>query len=83
MKCIKKEGMIKYWISLRAAGVNVTFTQLLGMKLRRTLSDDLVMAMLALTRLELGIEADLLEAHVLAGGRVRSVVMAAVKLKEY
>lgn len=74
--------MIKSWLMLKSVGVPAPFGQVLGMAMRKTLDRDLVGAMAVAYRLDLQIPLAALEAHALAGGRVKDVVQAAVALRQ-
>lgn len=72
--------MIRAWVTLHFAGVPHAFSQVIGMKLRGTLSRELVSALVICEKLDLGISATTLEAHALAGGRVHDIAVAAAHL---
>lgn len=73
--------MIREWVMLKAAGVPVSFADVVGMVLRRSLSPGLVHALIAGHKAGLEVPRMALEAHALAGGRPEQIVKAALVLK--
>lgn len=66
------------WISARAANVQVSIGQLIGMRLRRVAPVRIVMPQIKATKAGLITSVDKLEAHYLAGGNVDRVVNALI-----
>lgn len=66
------------WISAIASGVRVGIVDLVGMKLRRVVPAKIVLPLIKATKAGLSMKANELEAHLLAGGNVDSVVNALV-----
>lgn len=66
------------WISALAAGVKIGIFNLIGMKLRRVKPARIVFPLIKATKAGLKLTANQLEAHLLAGGNVDSVVNALV-----
>ncbi len=62
------------WISALAAGVKVSITTLIGMRLRRVEPASIILPLIKATKAGLGLDVGLLEAHYLAGGDVDRVV---------
>ncbi|MFO8059054.1 MAG: flotillin-like protein FloA [Bacillota bacterium] len=66
------------WISALAAGVRVSIMSLVGMRLRRVPPARILNPLIKANKAGLGLSADKLEAHYLAGGNVDSVVDALI-----
>lgn len=66
------------WISAIASGVRVGIIDLIGMRLRRVVPSKIVLPLIKATKAGLALKANQLEAHLLAGGNVDSVVNALV-----
>ncbi len=66
------------WISAIASGVKIGIVDLVGMKLRRVVPAKIVLPLIKSTKAGLPMKANQLEAHLLAGGNVDSVVNALV-----
>ena len=66
------------WISAIASGVRVGIIDLIGMRLRRVTPSKIVLPLIKATKAGLSLKANQLEAHLLAGGNVDSVVNALV-----
>lgn len=62
------------WISALAAGVKVSITTLIGMRLRRVEPASIILPLIKATKAGLDLDVGLLEAHYLAGGDVDRVV---------
>jgi len=62
------------WISALAAGVKVSITTLIGMRLRRVEPASIILPLIKATKAGLDLDVGLLEAHYLAGGNVDRVV---------
>ncbi|RCW45394.1 MULTISPECIES: flotillin-like protein FloA [unclassified Halanaerobium] len=69
---------IGLWISATAAGVKVSFFNLIGMRLRRVVPSLIVSPMIKSHKAGLALSSDKLEAHYLAGGNVDRVVDALI-----
>ncbi|SFL25915.1 flotillin-like protein FloA [Halanaerobium salsuginis] len=69
---------IGLWISATAAGVKVSFFNLIGMRLRRVVPSSIVGPMIKSYKAGLSLTSDQLEAHYLAGGNVDRVVDALI-----
>src|SRR6056297_3033899 len=69
---------IGLWISATAAGVKVSFLNLIGMRLRRVVPSLIVGPMIKSHKAGLALSGDKLEAHYLAGGNVDRVVDALI-----
>ncbi|ADQ15100.1 flotillin-like protein FloA [Halanaerobium hydrogeniformans] len=69
---------IGLWISATAAGVKVSFFNLIGMRLRRVIPSSIVGPMIKTHKAGMKISSDQLEAHYLAGGNVDRVVDALI-----
>ena len=69
---------IGFWISARAAGVNVGIFNLVGMRLRRVIPSKIVLPLVKANKAGLDVNANQLEAHYLAGGDVDRVVDALI-----
>ena len=69
---------IGLWISATAAGVKVSFFNLIGMRLRRVIPSSIVGPMIKTHKAGMEISSDQLEAHYLAGGNVDRVVDALI-----
>ncbi len=66
------------WISAIASGVKVGILDLIGMKLRRVVPSKIVLPLIKATKAGLSLTSNQLEAHLLAGGNVDSVVNALI-----
>ncbi|GAB6137735.1 flotillin-like protein FloA [Halanaerobaculum tunisiense] len=66
------------WISALAAGVRISFFNLIGMRLRRVVPSAIIGPMIKTHKAGLKLASDKLEAHYLAGGNVDNVVDALV-----
>ena len=66
------------WISAIASGVRIGIIDLIGMRLRRVTPSKIVLPLIKETQAGLSLKANQLEAHLLAGGNVDSVVNALV-----
>ncbi len=66
------------WISATAAGVKISFFNLIGMRLRRVVPKSIVSPMIKTHKAGLKLGSDKLEAHYLAGGNVNNVVDALI-----
>lgn len=66
------------WISAIASGVKIGILDLIGMRLRRVSPAKIVMPMVKATKAGINTKVDQLEAHLLAGGDVDSVVNALI-----
>ena len=66
------------WISAIASGVRIGIIDLIGMRLRRVTPSKIVLPLIKATKAGLSLKANQLEAHLLAGGNVDSVVNALV-----
>lgn len=69
---------IGLWISATAAGVKVSFFNLIGMRLRRVVPSLIVGPMIKSYKAGMALSSDQLEAHYLAGGNVDRVVDALI-----
>jgi len=69
---------IGLWISATAAGVKVSFFNLIGMRLRRVAPSLIVGPMIKSYKAGMNLSSDKLEAHYLAGGNVDRVVDALI-----
>lgn len=69
---------LRLWISAAAAGVNVSFFSLIGMRLRRVRPDRIINPMIKGTKAGLDISVNQLESHWLSGGKVDNVVDALI-----
>ncbi|MFW6295321.1 MAG: flotillin-like protein FloA [Halanaerobium sp.] len=69
---------IGLWISATAAGVKVSFFNLIGMRLRRVAPSLIVGPMIKSHKAGMALSSDQLEAHYLAGGNVDRVVDALI-----
>jgi len=69
---------IGLWISALAAGVKLSMFNLVGMKLRRVWPARIVLPLVKATKAGLNVNANQLEAHLLAGGNVDRVVDALI-----
>ncbi len=69
---------IGLWVSATAAGVKVSFFNLIGMRLRRVVPKSIVAPMIKSHKAGLKLSSDKLEAHYLAGGNVNNVVDALI-----
>jgi uncharacterized protein YqfA (UPF0365 family) len=72
--------MIRHWIMLKSAAVPIGFLHVVGMVMRRTLSDELVTTLIAAHKSGLPISPIALEVHTLAGGNPADLVKAALTL---
>lgn len=79
---IHERIVIKRWILLTAAGVPVSAGEVLGMWIRRALTDDLVTALVVAHKANLDVSPVELESHALAGGNPAAVVTAAVAIEK-
>ena len=66
------------WISAIASGVKISIFDLIGMRLRRVAPAKIVLPMVKATKAGINTIVDQLEAHLLAGGNVDSVVNALI-----
>ncbi|HMA60263.1 MAG TPA: flotillin-like protein FloA, partial [Halanaerobiales bacterium] len=66
------------WISAIAAGVKISFFNLIGMRLRRVVPSSIVGPLIKSHKAGLTFTSDQLEAHYLAGGNVDTVVDALI-----
>ena len=66
------------WISAKASGARVGIFSLIGMRLRRVAPVHIVRPLIKLTKANIPVPIDQLEAHYLAGGRVDAVVNALI-----
>ena len=66
------------WISAIASGVKIGIFDLIGMRLRRVSPAKIVLPMVKATKAGIGTKVNQLEAHLLAGGNVDSVVNALI-----
>ena len=66
------------WISARAAGVDVSIFNLIGMRLRRVPASEIVLPLIKANKAGLDVNVNQLEAHYLAGGNVDRVIDALV-----
>lgn len=66
------------WISAIASGVKIGIFDLIGMRLRRVSPAKIVLPMVKATKAGISAKVDQLEAHLLAGGNVDSVVNALI-----
>ncbi len=66
------------WLRARLSGVKVTYSNLIGMTLRKVSSNTIVQAMIMSTKAGLQLAIAELEAHYLAGGNVTRVVAALI-----
>jgi uncharacterized protein YqfA (UPF0365 family) len=66
------------WISAIAAGVKISFFNLIGMRLRRVVPSSIVGPLIKSHKAGLAFSSDQLEAHYLAGGNVDQVVDALI-----
>ncbi len=66
------------WLRARLSGVRVTYSNLIGMSLRKVSSNTIVQAMIMSTKAGLQLSIAELEAHYLAGGNVTRVVAALI-----
>ena len=69
---------IGLWISAIAAGVQISITTLIGMRLRRVPPSNIVLPLIKANKAGLDVNVDQLEAHYLAGGNVDRVVNALI-----
>ncbi len=69
---------IGLWISAAAAQVYVGLLTLVGMRLRRIPPPLIINSLVSARKAGLDLDTDVLEAHVLAGGDVRKVVLALI-----
>ena len=66
------------WISAKASGARVGIFSLIGMRLRRVAPVHIVRPLIKLTKANIPVPINQLEAHYLAGGRVDAVVNALI-----
>ena len=66
------------WVSAIAAGVKVSISSLVGMKLRRVRPDKIIRPLIKITKAGLDISINQLESHLLSGGRVDNVIDALI-----
>ncbi|MBZ9632910.1 flotillin-like protein FloA [Clostridium sp. FP1] len=66
------------WISALAANVKVSFSTLIGMRLRRVSPKKIVLPLIKATKGGVEVSVNQLEAHYLAGGNVEAVVNALI-----
>jgi len=66
------------WISAIAAGVRVSLTSLVAMRLRRVPPNRIILPLIKADKAGINVTQDLLEAHYLAGGNVDRVVDALI-----
>ncbi len=66
------------WISALAAGVPVSITSLVGMRLRRVSPQKIILPLIKADKAGIDVKQDSLEAHFLAGGNVDNVVNALI-----
>jgi uncharacterized protein YqfA (UPF0365 family) len=66
------------WISAWAAGVRLRIASLIGMRLRRVPPGVIINSLIKATKAGIGLNADRMEAHYLAGGNVDRVVNALI-----
>ncbi|MBE6369188.1 MAG: UPF0365 family protein [Lentisphaerae bacterium] len=69
---------IRHWIAAMFSGVPIGIFSLIGMRLRRVPPTEIVDALIQVRKAGIEVEADILEAHYLAGGNVGRVVAALV-----
>ncbi len=69
---------VALWVSAVAAGVKISFFNLIGMRLRRVAPDLVIAPMIKSHKAGLELNTDQLEAHYLAGGNVDRVVDALI-----
>ena len=69
---------VALWVSAVAAGVKISFFNLIGMRLRRVAPDLVIAPMIKSHKAGLDLNTDQLEAHYLAGGNVDRVVDALI-----
>lgn len=66
------------WIRALADDVHVSLPHLVGMRLRRVPPDVIVQALVGARKVRLDVQAEILEAHFLAGGNVLGVINALI-----
>lgn len=69
---------VRLWIAARAAGVNISIINLVGMKLRKVRPALIINPMIKATKGGLKVSINKLEAHYLAGGNVDRLVNALI-----
>lgn len=69
---------IGLWISALAADVKISFSTLIGMRLRRVSPKKIVLPLIKATKAGIQVSVNQLEAHYLAGGNVSGVVNALI-----
>jgi uncharacterized protein YqfA (UPF0365 family) len=69
---------VALWISALAADVKISFSTLIGMKLRRVSPKKIVLPLIKATKGGIEVSVNQLEAHYLAGGNVEGVVNALI-----
>ena len=66
------------WLRAKLAGATVSFTQLIGMRLRRVPIGLIVDSRITAVKAGIDLDTDPLEAHYLAGGNVSHVILALI-----
>ena len=69
---------VRLWIEAMSAGVQVSMTQLVGMRLRKVSPPSVVRPLITAIKAGIDLNVDQLEAHYLAGGNVHRVVGALI-----
>ncbi len=69
---------VRLWIEAMSAGVQVSMTQLVGMRLRKVSPPSVVRPLITAIKAGIDLNVDQLEAHYLAGGNVQRVVGALI-----
>ncbi len=69
---------VRLWVEAISAGVQVSMSQLVGMRLRKVIPADVVRPLITATKAGIDLNVDQLEAHYLAGGNVQRVVGALI-----
>jgi uncharacterized protein YqfA (UPF0365 family) len=67
-------GVLSAWREFRREGVPLSFSRVVGMRLRRTLSRDVIEALVTSHKNGLGLTLEEIEVHYLAGGSIAAVV---------
>ena len=70
--------LVRLWVEAISAGVQVSMSQLVGMRLRKVIPADVVRPLITATKAGIDLNVDQLEAHYLAGGNVHRVVGALI-----